>query len=392
MNIYEFIQQRSSWEDFLILEEAKPFPDIKTMRRVMKIIQKKQYLKFNKEYLLSFALPQKVLLSEFNTSKKRTVYVYPEPYRTILKLAAMYMLNNYNDDFCGNSLAYTKGRSVKSGFRILRRWGLTRGDLVYKNDFSDYFNSINLDLLELELTSFIEDEDKDLTIFIMKLLREQRVRYKKAIITVENKGVMAGSPIAGILANIFMHKIDEQMMKHDYKYIRYADDTLITGRDALAFFKQQVALAGITLNPKKMKVMTLEDGITFLGFKFVNTTVDISDKALAKMKSRFKRRAKWYSKWARTNNVKRDVAVRDYIKKINYKLFSDQDDSINWSRWYIPNINTPDSLHYLDMYFQTCIRYLYSGTWHRGKKHYALTYKKMRELGYRSLVNEYYKY
>lgn len=391
MSLYKLVQNRDAWEEYLEYESEKEFPDHRVIKLVEEILEKEKYKTFNKSFMDNFALPALIKLSEYNTSKKRIVYVYPEPYRTVLKLVGRYILKNYNNRFCRNSLAYTQGRSVRSAFGLLDSFRLKPDEKVYKNDFSDYFNSIDIDLLEKKIDSFLDNEDKDIKRFVMKLLREQSVERKGKVIQIEQKGVMAGSPIAGILANIFMHTVDQKMYARKYRYIRYADDTLVVGDEALKFFQKEISKVGVTLNPKKMKTMTLREGITFLGFKHTGNITDMSDKALAKMKSRMKRRAKWYRKWMIKNNVPKYVAVRDYIRKLNRKIFSYQEDSINWSQWYLPNINTTESIHYLDRYFVNCIRYLDSGTWHRGKKYYNLSYKDIKKRGYRSLVNEYYK-
>lgn len=391
MSYLNFIQSKEAWEEFHAYEFEKEYQDADLLSTIESIIDSEEYKEYDRGFMRIFAIPRLVKLSEYNTSKKRIVYVYPEPHRTVLKLIGYYLLKNYNEKFCRNSLAYTKGRSVKSAFRLLDSYKIKSNEKVYKNDFSDYFNSIDLDLLDKKLSEFLKESDYDLQEFIMTILRQPRVVQGNKIVLDHNKGVMAGSPIAGILANIFMHEVDESMLKNNFRYIRYADDTLIVGEEALEFFKKEISKAGITLNPKKMKTMTLKEGIDFLGFIHKGKSIDISEKALAKMKSRFKRRAKWYRRWMLKNNVKTEVALRDYIRKINFKLYSDQEDSINWSRWYLPNINTTKSIKYLDLYFVNCIRYLDSGTWHRGKKFYSLSYKEIKNLGYRSLINEYYR-
>lgn len=391
MSYLNFIQSREAWQEFLEVEKDKDYKDERLIKLVEDIIEKEDYEKFNKTFMGLFALPRLIKLSEYNTSKKRIVYVYPEPHRTVLKLIGYYLLKNYNDKFCRNSLAYTKGKSVRSAFTLLRKYKLKPDEIVYKNDFSDYFNSIDLDLLESKLIEFLDTNDKDLRLFIMMILRDPRVLGGKNTIKVEEKGVMAGSPIAGILANVFMHDVDQKMLENNFRYIRYADDTLIVGEDALEFFKKEISKSGVTLNPKKQKVMTLKEGIDFLGFLYKGRTIDISEKAKAKMKSRFKRRAKWYRQWMLRKNIKKEVAIKDYIKKLNFKLYSDQEDSINWSRWYLPNINTTKSIKFLDGYLLDCIRYLDSGTWTKGKKFYRLSYKDIKNLGYRTLVNEYFK-
>lgn len=390
MSYLKFIQAKESWEEFLEKEESKDFNDKQLITKLKNFIKHNRHLSITDEYLKNFAFPIVKQISKYNTSKKRTVYVYPGNYMLILKLTSYYILQKYSSVFSPNSLAYVSGRSVKSVFSLMSHYNIKNHDIVYKNDFSDYFNSIPIDRLGPKLKDFLWD-DLDLYELIMQLLSEKHVKKNGILIEDEHKGVMAGSPIAGILANIYMHDIDKEMLKHKYKYVRYADDTLIVGKEALDFFKSKIEDLGIKFNPKKMQEMTLATGITFLGFKFIGKKIDISDDAKAKMKSRFKRRAKWYRQWMLRRNVKKEVAIKDYIKKINFKLYSDQDDSINWSRWYLPNINTTESIKYLDSYFIDCIRYLDSGTWTKGKAFYRLQYDDIKALGFKSLINEYYK-
>lgn len=389
MSFLPFVQKKESWSDFIASEEEKEYKDERLINYVQKIIDKEEYLLYDEEFFAKFPLAKVKRIGEYNTSKKRVVYVYPKKYRTVLKMMSYYILTNYGHKFAKNSIAYTKGRSVRSAFKMLKDFKLTKEDVIYKNDFSDYFNSIDIDLLDTKVKQFF-DQDVELYSIIMSLLREPRVVDKKEIKTPQ-KGVMAGSPIAGILANIFMDDLDKKMLQKGYRYIRYADDTLIVGKEALDFFVSEIEKKGVTFNHKKTEVFNIETGLTFLGFKHVNKTIDISDKARKKMKSRFKRRAKWYRQWMFRKNVPVETAVKDYIKKLNYKLYSEQDDSINWSRWYMPNINTDKTLKYLDQYFVRSIRYLWTGHWNQTSKHYTLSYEKIKELGFISLVNTYYK-
>ena len=109
------------------------------------------------------------------------------------------------------------------------------------------------------------------------------------------------------------------------------------------------------------------------------------------MKSRMKRRAKWYRKWMIDNNVPKRAALKNYISGINKKFYSPNEDGVDWTQWYLPSINNIEALEYLDTYYVICIRYLDSGTWHRGKKFYNLQYKDIKKLGFKSLVNEYWR-
>ena len=389
MSFYEAVRDKEMWLAFKAEEEEKEFKDEKLIKRIDKIVEQEKYNKFDASYFANFPLAKIKRIGAYNTSKKRIVYVYPRKDRDVLKFMAYYILKRYNGKFAKNSIAYTKGRSVRTAFKLLKDFKIGKDEKVYKNDFSDYFNSIDIEKLEPKLKRFL-GKDIDLCLIILSLLKEERVRDGKEIVR-PVKGVMAGSPISGILANIFMDDLDKRMLRGGHRYIRYADDTLIIGKDSLDYFVSEIEKLGIAFNHKKTKVYTLETGITFLGFKHVGKIIDVSDKAKDKMKSRLKRRAKWYRQWMLRKNVKKETAVRDYIKKINFKLFSDQEDSINWSRWYLPNINTGDTLHYLDKYYVRAIRFIWTGIWIENERHYALSYEKIKELGFKSLVNEYYK-
>ena len=63
---------------------------------------------------------------------------------------------------------------------------------------------------------------------------------------------------------------------------------------------------------------------------------------------------------------------------------------LTWTRWFFPVINTDETLKKIDEYMQECIRYLATGK--RTKSRYNFRYEDIKNLGYRNLVNEYYKF
>ena len=63
---------------------------------------------------------------------------------------------------------------------------------------------------------------------------------------------------------------------------------------------------------------------------------------------------------------------------------------MTWARWYFPLISTDKSLKIIDNYMQECIRYI--ATKKHTKSAYNFKYSKMKELGYQSLVNNWYKH
>ena len=73
-------------------------------------------------------------------------------------------------------------------------------------------------------------------------------------------------------------------------------------------------------------------------------------------------------------------------------LFRSNDDEheLTWVRWYFPVINTVKSLKVIDVYCQSCVRYLATGK--HTKAAYNFRYENIKEIGYISLVNKYYSY
>ena len=95
-------------------------------------------------------------------------------------------------------------------------------------------------------------------------------------------------------------------------------------------------------------------------------------------------------RWKVRKLIDAEKAARVYIKYFNRKFFENPVKSeLTWCRWYFPVITTDTTLREIDHYMQECIRFLYTGK--HTKRNYNLRYETIKELGYRSLVNEYHK-
>lgn len=84
------------------------------------------------------------------------------------------------------------------------------------------------------------------------------------------------------------------------------------------------------------------------------------------------------------------MAAKGFIKAFNRKFYdTDNAHEMNWTRWYFPTITTDKELKEIDQYMQACIRYIMTGK--HNKANYNLRYEQMKEFGYVSLVNNWYK-
>ena len=87
-------------------------------------------------------------------------------------------------------------------------------------------------------------------------------------------GIIQGSPLSPLLANIYLHSFDKAMTRSGIRLVRYADDLLLLcrteqrARHALEHAQKHLARLKLTLNPKKTHIAHFDTGVEFLGHIF----------------------------------------------------------------------------------------------------------------------------
>ena len=230
---------------------------------------------------------------------------------------------------------------------------------------------------------------------LASLLRERRVLDRGQTVE-EEKGAMAGVPFAVFLANVYLSDMDAFFEGAGVLYARYSDDILIISDTAEERERNREGLLsfleakGLSVNPEKEEYADPGESWSFLGISYSGGTVDVSPVSAGKLKDRIRRKARALRRWMARKGATEEQAVRAFLRAMNRKFFeADSSRELTWTRWYFPLINTPDTLKELDACMQKWTRYVYSGR-HGGEK--KLRYAKMKELGYVSLVNEWYRY
>ncbi len=341
-----------------------------------------------------FSPPEKLLISKSKVGKKRAVYTFCREENYVLKLVS-YLLRDYDRLFAPNLYSFRKDSGVKKAAEdILKIKDLDRR-YVYKVDISDYFNSVNVDILLPELKEALKDDLK-LYIFFEQLLKAPFVRYKGELIE-ERKGIMAGVPVSAFLANFYLRDLDRYFYEKSIPYVRYSDDILVFAKDeaelleSIDTIKGCLAARGLGINPDKEERTAPGEKWTFLGFSYHGGTIDISDVSFGKLKAKMRRKTKSLARWASKKGLPGEYAAKAFVKRFNAKLYDNPVYSeLTWTRWFFPVINTADTLKHIDGYMQECIRCLATGK--RTKARYDFRYDDIKNLGYRSLVNEYYKF
>ena len=97
-------------------------------------------------------------------------------------------------------------------------------------DIHDYFNSVDIPEM-IRLLSPVRERDPRLCAFLESLLSEPCALKDKEALPFR-KGIMAGVPVSGFLADLYLSELDHSFSERGILYARYSDDILVFAEDA----------------------------------------------------------------------------------------------------------------------------------------------------------------
>ncbi|MBQ4068702.1 MAG: group II intron reverse transcriptase domain-containing protein [Lachnospiraceae bacterium] len=401
MLIIDKINCKEAWEkffDYRINNHSFTKEEEKEIRSFIDETRYADYYKCIIEEQFPTDYPSKLIVNKEGTKKKRVVYSFKKEDNIILKFIA-YNLYEFDEKFSRNCYAFRRGYGAKDAIRRFRGNKSFANKYCYKADISNYFNSIDVDIL-LEKMCFIAEQDALLFKLFECMLKENKVYFGKKCIE-EKQGAMAGTPCSPFFANVYLSDIDKYFESKGIDYFRYSDDVLIFAdtkeelNELIKVFLDKIAEYKLVINEDKVTYTEPGEVFEFLGFSYNHGVIDISDNTKRKLKAKIKRKSDALRRWQRSKELTPDKAAKGFINAMNSKFFGGRDkeldmDDFTWCRWFFPNITTDKSLKEIDEYMQQYIRYIITGRHYKGN--YRISYSQMKEWGYRSLVNEYYKF
>lgn len=396
MGMLELLNEDSVWEDFLQYKIAKNHFSVKEQEMWENFISERKYKSITErlakgEY--AFDYPTKKCVNKSGTRKKRVVYSFPEEQSMVLKVMA-YLLYRYDEQISPSCYSFRRSCSAKDAIGNVLRIRNLNQMYCLKADISNYFNSIPMAQLVQVLEEIIQD-DAGLLALLTQILTAGKA-YENGELIEEERGAMAGTPISPFFANIYLLSLDRMFEERQIPYFRYSDDILIFAEsrpkltEALELLQQHIAEKGLTINPDKLTITEPGETWEFLGFGYKQGKIDLSEVTKRKLKAKIKRKAHVLYRWRSKKDIPFEKAAKSMIHTFNKKFYDDMDENrFTWSRWFFPVLTTAEGLKELDAYMVQYIRYLSSGRHYKGN--YRITYDEVKALGYRSLVNEYYK-
>lgn len=340
-----------------------------------------------------FSVPEKKRINKFGSDKKRVVYSFHEDENRVLKVMA-WLFYRYDACMPSNLYSFRKDFGAKKAIRSILKTKNLNEKYCYKVDIHDYFNQIQISIL-LPIIERILGEDKKLLSFLIQLLTTNESVEDGMLIT-EQRGAMAGTPIASFFANIYLMELDAHFENLGVLYARYSDDIILFADSMEELNQYQKDIVefihgrGLSINREKEVVSLPGSTWEFLGISYQNGQTDLSLASKQKMMGKIKRKAKAIYRWKCKKHASNEDAIRVLIRVFDRKYFENPRHSeLTWTRWFFPLLTTDKGLQELDRFFQEKLRFVATGKYNKANLK-KIPYESLKACGYRSLVHEYY--
>lgn len=203
----------------------------------------------------------------------------------------------FETTFRPTSYGFRPGRGCRDALREVAQLIADGHTFVVDADLASYFDTIPHEPLMRQVERRVSDGR------ILALLRSWLAQdiLREMERWTPTTGTPQGAVISPLLANIYLHPLDELMAAHGYRMVRYADDfvVLCTSREqataALAHIQAWVAANGLRLHPDKTHVGDCRErgeGFEFLGYRFEAGRRLVRSKSLTRLKDKIRDKTK----------------------------------------------------------------------------------------------------
>jgi RNA-directed DNA polymerase len=232
---------------------------------------------------------KRVYIDKLGSKEKRPLGIPAVRDRVVQTAIRLVIEPIFETKFNAHSYGFRPHRGSKDALREVDRLLKIGYTHVVDADLKAYFDNIPHDQLMQEVRRHIADGRM---LELIERFLGQEVMEGLSHWTPE-AGTPQGAVISPLLANLYLHPVDEAMEAAGFQMIRYADDIVIMCQDeseaytALRTVQQLTTERGLILHPEKTRVVDYAlpgQGFDFLGYHFERGTRWPRKKSLRKLK------------------------------------------------------------------------------------------------------------
>jgi hypothetical protein len=337
---------------------------------------------------LSLGPPTRRLLNKAD-GRKKVIFTFAPPAELLLKALNRVLQVTTARDHSRVCHSFQPGRGPRTAYSDIRRIRGLRKLHCLHLDVSDYFNSIPVEPLLASLPLTITD-DEPLFQLLAATLRDQWVLSGGEQVMDFHKGVMAGTPIAPLLSNLYLRPLDAAFEAARIPFVRYADDMVVFGteHDVARYrvdIERRLADLGLALNARKTRLSPPGAPWEFLGLRYERGSLDLASNSVSKLRRRVRR-------IARRARRRQDPAPHA-VRRLNRRLFGvgGRPADFTWASWFFPLLSSDATLRRMDGLIQDQLRFAVTGS-HSRRNFKEVSYDRLMGAGYVPLVSAYHAY
>lgn len=206
------------------------------------------------------------------TGKHRIIAHYTCTDRLITRILAESLQKEVDDSLSEYSYAYRKQRGVIKAVEQAAAYMQAGKIWVLELDIENYFDNINLTLMEEKIREIILD--KNLFSLMEQYLRCEVMEEEYTKTYIKDKGLVQGCSLSPVLSNIYLNKLDQQMEKEGLPFCRFGDNINIYFYNKLEAAEWYAKIKAIIENEFDLHLNIRKSGIylgvnrIFLGYSF----------------------------------------------------------------------------------------------------------------------------
>ena len=262
--------------------------------------------------------------------------------------------------------SFLPGGGARAAFRHVRADRHVAAHGALRLDVRDYFNSIDVEHLLVSLPASFRSGP--LGALLHASLLDRRVRAGGLVVDGGRKGVMAGTPIAPVLATLYLRDLDAEVASSGATYARYSDDVLVLAPpselpDLERLVRGRLAERGLEINESKTAVAGPGEPWDFLGFRYHGGDVGLAPVTERKARARATRLARGLVRWRERTGAEPAHALRAFLRRTNRRLYGVPTEraDFSWGTWFLPMLDRTDGLERLDAHLQREARFAATG-------------------------------
>ena len=221
--------------------------------------------------------------------RKRGLAIPSVEDRVVHAAIAIVLYPMFEDLFGEACFAYVPGKNAQQAVARVREKGRAGREWVVETDVASFFDTVDRRRLVGKIATRIADGS-----FLRLVGQVVRSRVLGELATEENAGgIPQGSPLSPLLANIYLAEFDREVGKR-WELTRFADDLVVqcATREEAEAAQEEVESAlkkeGLAMKPEKTRVVSLREGVDFLGYRITLGGVWPSEKSVKRFQEKLR--------------------------------------------------------------------------------------------------------